>query len=152
MSKTPLQISFRVYDFKDDITSRVNKTITTHQIGHRDLERYYTLLNLALKEVALTQNECLCILDVLKWRSFNIEFIRFIWATLEDNFKYERTDKKYNIDGKLLINKIKNSSAAFLYALADAVERYWNDVTIETDAIAKLKEVGFYIENDNKKK
>lgn len=134
-------LSFRVYDYTSDIEKRTNEMISIHQVGNRDLGRYYTLLKYALKEVALTENEAMCIVDSLNGTMFLDNTIRLLYATIEDAFKFENTHLKYNINADELIEKLKKASNGYLFALVDAVELFWENKE-DIELIEKLKKVG----------
>lgn len=142
MSKENLQLSFRIYNYKSKIEERLDASFTTHQIGNRDLGRYYNLLDYALKEVTLTEQEALFIVDSTNGSIFDEVGIRMLWAGLEDSIRYDSLDAKYQIDGNELINKIKKANIAYLFALADAIERFWILNNSETEMIDNLKKVG----------
>lgn len=121
------QIVFRTSDAElKNIQLRKNNDLSSeHQVAKRDLERYYNIMNRALKEISLTENEAMAIVDSLNGTMIDSFSIGLIWANLEDAISLEGLDSKWGIDGQALVEKMKNASIGYLTALADAIERWW---------------------------
>lgn len=118
----------------------------------RDLERYYELLDRALKQVKLTKREACLITDVLNGHLAVAVSAKLLWAEVEDAIELDGVDKKWEVDGKKLVEKLKGLNELQGMALIDAAERFWSDSEksgIEGDLeeiIAKY----FYVEEDEK--
>ncbi|MDD3654996.1 MAG: hypothetical protein PHO01_12620 [Desulfotomaculaceae bacterium] len=96
-----------------------------NHIIHRDLERLYTLYRLALREVKLTLPECWFIADMLNGSLVDAYSAGTLWASAEDACALDGLDKKWQVDGKALVKKLKALSPVQALALVDAAERFW---------------------------
>jgi hypothetical protein len=124
------------------IQARINNEFTSeHQVANRDIERYYTLVTYALKEISLTEQEAMYIVASTNGTMFEPLTIRLLWANLEDSMLLDKLHLNYDIDVIRLIEKIKNASVGYQFSLADAIERWWM-ITDEIDNSEKLKQVG----------
>ena len=92
---------------------------------HRDLERLYTLYRLALREVKLTLPECWFLVDMLNGTIMDANTAGLLWASAEDACALDGLDKKWKIDGKVFVEKLKALSRVQALALVDAAERFW---------------------------
>ena len=108
-----------------------------NHIIHRDLERLYTLYRLALRDVKLTLPEAWFIVDMLNGRLMDANTAGLLWASAEDACSMDGLDKKWEIDGKAFVEKLKALSPVQALALADAAERFWQANTGSED-IRKL--------------
>lgn len=137
------QIVFRAGgNLLKSIQNRIDNEFTSeHQIVRRDIERYYTLIQYALREIELTEKEAMFIIDSTNGTMFEPFTIRLLWANLEDSILIDNLHINYDIDATKLVEKIKNASVGYQFALCDAIERWWK---IEGDIsnIEKLKQVG----------
>jgi len=98
----------------------------------RDLNRYYTALTYSRAKLRdlLSESELSLILDVTNRTWFSEPFtIQALWAEVSDGISLEGMDKKWKVDGKSLVEKVKNLDFITLLALADACERWWNRVS-----------------------
>ncbi len=103
------------------------------QIIRRDLERLYTFYRLALREMKLTLPECWFIADMLNGSLMDANSAGLLWAEAEDAIALDGLDKKWKIDGKALVEKLKNLSEIQALALVDAAERFWQANTGTAD-------------------
>ena len=104
-----------------------------NHIIHRDLERLYTLYRLALREVKLTLPECWFIADMLNGGLMDAYTAGQIWAEAEDAIALDGLDKKWQVDGKAFVEKLKALSPVQALALVDAAERFWQANTGTAD-------------------
>ncbi len=111
-----------------------------NHIIHRDLERLYTLYRLALREVKLTLPEAWFIVDMLNGSMMDANTAGLLWAEAEDAIALDGLDKKWKIDGKAFVEKLKKLSDAQALALVDAAERFWqaNTGTADDEDIKKF--------------
>jgi hypothetical protein len=110
------------------------------QIIRRDLERLYTLYRLALREMKLTLPECWFIADMLNGSLMDAYTAGLLWAEAEDAIALDGLDKKWQVDGKALVKKLKALSHVQALALVDAAERFWqaNTGTADDEDIKKF--------------
>jgi len=104
-----------------------------NHIIHRDLERLYTLYRLALREVKLTLPECWFLVDMLNGSLMDANTAGLLWASAEDACALDGLDKKWQVDGKAFVEKLKALSPVQALALADAAERFWQANTGSMD-------------------
>lgn len=91
----------------------------------RDLERLYTLYRYELREVPLTKNEAMLIVDALNGVTMDAVSAGMLWAEVEDAIRENGLDKKWEVDGRKLLEKLLKLNRAQALALIDAAERYW---------------------------
>jgi hypothetical protein len=98
----------------------------------RDLARYYALLREARAQLRerLTPGELSAVIDVLNGHLFSPDILRGIeiWANVEDGCRLDGLDRKWEIDGAALVEKLKGLSLPEVHTLADATERFWHAV------------------------
>jgi len=100
---------------------------STGTVGLRDLKRYYTLLKRCLETLYFSEGEAALICDALKDYQLdkNINQIGLIWADLEDSIQINQLDKKWGVNGQELIHKCQSLTPCQVFAVADAVEKFW---------------------------
>jgi len=113
----------------------------------RDLERYRELLRLALAEVALTRDEACLLCDANNGIGAldlygDDEQTEWRWwpANVEDDLRLNDAGAKWGVDGPALMAKVRALSPVQLCAVADAMERFWQQPERNTDEL--LREVG----------
>lgn len=94
---------------------------------NRDLDRLYTLYKRALREVPLTVAEAWLIVDTLNGTIMDANSARMLWASVEDAVKLDGLDKKWDVDGQALIEKLRKLNDIQALALVDAAERFWQE-------------------------
>ena len=104
-----------------------------NHVIHRDLERLYTLYRLALREVKLTLPECWFLVDMLNGSLMDANTAGLLWASAEDACALDGLDKKWQVDGKAFVEKLKKLSDTQALALVDAAERFWQANTGSMD-------------------
>ncbi len=111
-----------------------------NHIIHRDLERLYTLYRLALREMKLTLPEAWFIVDMLNGSLMDANTAGLLWAEAEDAIALDGLDKKWQVDGKAFVEKLKALSYVQSLALVDAAERFWqaNTGSMEDEDIKKF--------------
>ena len=114
------------------ITANIEKQIMQRGdnrsgIINRDLERYYTVLDRALRTVSLTENEALLIVDVLNGSILDTLSVRMLWAGVEDAINLDKVDEKWGINGAALVEKLRSLGEIQCLAVVAAAERFWAD-------------------------
>ena len=104
-----------------------------NHVIHRDLERLYTLYRLALREMKLTLPEAWFIVDMLNGSLVDAYSAGLLWASAEDACALDGLDKKWQVDGKAFVEKLKALSPVQALALVDAAERFWQANTGSMD-------------------
>lgn len=107
---------------------------------NRDLERLYALYKRALKEVPLSVQEAWLLVDVLNGSLMDANTARLLWANVEDGCALDGLDKKWEVDGKALAEKLRNLSDFQNMALIDAAEKFWqaNNGSMTDDDLQKF--------------
>jgi hypothetical protein len=89
-------------------------------------DRYQSIVRRAMPKLAL--NEWMLIMDAMSstfaQSGADIDAYGLV-HNIEDAIALDGLDKKWEIDGSILIQKLRGHSFAGLVALLDAVERYW---------------------------
>ncbi len=98
------------------------------------LERYYALMarDRARLRRLLSADEVALICDACNGTLWQPESIPLLYAEIEDALQDDLADK-WRVDGPALVAKLKAMSAGELFALVDAVERFWNGSYHKTD-------------------
>lgn len=91
----------------------------------RDLERLYTLYKRALREVPLSLGETCLIVDALNGALIDADTARLLWAHVEDGIRIDGLDRKWNVDGAALVEKLRGLNDLQAMAIVDAAERFW---------------------------
>lgn len=94
-------------------------------IINRDLDRLYTLYRRALAQVGLTTREALLIADALNGILMNVTTVPLFWAQVQDAITLEHLDRKWQVDGQALVEKLRNLNEIQALAIIDAAERFW---------------------------
>jgi hypothetical protein len=104
---------------EDNFSSALNQSI----------ERYEEILKQArvkLLEI-FTEKEMALIIDVLNGTLFSEPIsIHMVYGEVGDGINMDALDQKWEVDGKALVEKVRNLDYAEKVALVDAVERWWN--------------------------
>ena len=92
--------------------------------ARRDLERYYAILALDLRAVALTEGEAMLLADATNGTLFDAPSARLLWAEIADALP-DGLAAKWQVDGPALVAKLRALSARQSLAVVDALERAW---------------------------
>lgn len=122
-------------------------------VARRDLQRYYTLLDLSLDRVVLSESEAGLVCHALNWLQqaspdeVEIDHWQVAWADVADAIRRERLDQQWNVDGEELIQRLRRLSPGELAAIVDAAERFWINYQQQEPAATKtiaeqLRDVG----------
>jgi hypothetical protein len=135
-------ISFRSSDLSSQIDSRGDR----HQIARRDLDRYYVLLCSALGQVNLSHSEALLLCDAFSntINDFRVNPAQCLHLRVADAISLEQIDKKWGIDGKELLSKLKGFTTLEAAAVLDAIERFWHRSYITDNPSKRLRIVGLW--------
>ncbi len=120
-------VSFRVpQELEKEIIARGNPS----EVIRRDLERLYTLYRRALRRINLTPEEMKLIADSLNGLNGTImdaSTAPMLWAQVEDAIKLDRLDQKWGVNGRELVEKLRELTDIEALAVVDAAERFWTD-------------------------
>lgn len=138
--EVPQQTSIRLGEVRDEVAARVGRLGVT-EIIKRDLKRYYEGIADTLARLRLTEREALLICDALNgtWLQEGTA-ARYLWAEVADAIELNRLDRKWDVDGQALVQKLRGLTLAQAWAVVDAVERFWEQK--EEDAQAALIAAG----------
>lgn len=120
MENTMKEINKRI-DFEGDRSPAINK----------QLDRYFSLMDRARRELRsiLSDKEIGLILDALNGTGFFDTFsIYFVGMEITDAINMDELDKKWEVDGAALKQKMEVLTDAQKVALVDAVGVWWNRV------------------------
>lgn len=117
-----------------------NRNENRSLVINRDLERLYKLYHRALKSIDLTLNEVWLILDALNSSFMTVDTAGLLWVNIAESIELDGLDKKWDVDGNQLVEKLKNLSPFENMSIIDASERFWNceDADRNEETIKKL--------------
>ena len=125
-----------------DVDSRVTESAGRPSVIARDLERYYALLDRSLPRLA--ENEAMLVCDVINGRLYGTPgFSPSVWlvAEIEDAFKLNNLDKKWDVDADEFRAKLERLSPVEALALIDAAERFWARASDYEDTLVAIREI-----------
>lgn len=143
-------IQFRAIDqMAQQLTTRSNvpeqasesalKSILS-ETARRDLDRYYNTLVRSLPKFSV--EEASLLLDALNGCISEPHSVQLLWANIADAVQ-EGYDKKWEVDGPALVERLRKLSYAECMAVTDAVERFWyGPYRQEGPLEPRLREVG----------
>lgn len=117
-----------VFKTSFSLTTEVSEMLTARgenrsYVINRDLVRLYTLYRRALATVDLSTDEACLLIDALNGTTMNADTARMLWAEVEDACQIDHLDRKWEVDGRELVEKIKGLNEIQCMALIDAAER-----------------------------
>lgn len=112
--------------------------------AERDLERYYAVLKLTLARIpTFTESEAMLLVDSLNGYLLTPEMPHLLWANVADAIHMDGLDKKWDVDGAALINRLREMTPFEQLAISDAVERAWQSETYQVSNMEeKVRAVG----------
>ena len=98
-------------------------------------DRYLTLMEVC--RPTLSKNEWCCLCDILNGTVLDSMFIRhageILALELNDAIKHDQIDKKWDIDGPALLEKLSKFNKAETIAVAHVVEVFWHNCKLDRD-------------------
>lgn len=138
MSKTV--ITFSTAGLEEAFESRRSTAWDTPEaIARRDLRRYYDLLSRILPTIRLSKGEAALICDALK-STVIVEpsSLPQIWDSMDEAIRVNRLDRRWYVDGRQLVAKMRTYAPSQLIALIDAVERFWVNPNPLDDSLRRV--------------
>lgn len=104
-----------------------NGLMSMNRVMERDLERYYHMLRVARSEAAklLSKDEAALIADAMNGIMTDPQTIGLLPHGIRDAIDLDKLDKKWGVDGEMLVAKLENVPLLTLAAIVDAAERFW---------------------------
>ena len=94
------------------------------EVALRDLRRYYTMLDSALREVQLSTAEWDFLRDILNSTFRDENCARYLWAEVEDaGIEAE----KWGVDHRAFAARLRDLPEFTRLAIVDAVDRWWRE-------------------------
>lgn len=109
---------------RKEMSTRVNDMQTDGQIAKEIFNAFFTICRESLRRLELTEDEATCLVDCFNGTIIEFNYAHLIWANVEDAFKLEGLDQKYNLDHSF-IEKLKSLDVGTCVAILDAVKRFW---------------------------
>lgn len=106
-------------------------------------DRYLEMVRRSMP--ALSQNEWMLIFDSLNgvMLSDSAQSIAGLWGGIDDSIQLDGLDKKWDVDGPALVERLRSLSYPAQVAIADTAERYWVKFRNRTVNFGEaLKELG----------
>lgn len=114
------------------------------QVAKRDLERYYYLLQAALKsalkKLGLSEGEALLMCDLANGTLWEPHTAALLWAQVADGAE-EGYGDKWGVDAEALAARLRSLEPMESMALVDALERWWA-LPGEMSHVERLRAVG----------
>jgi hypothetical protein len=101
------------------------------------LNRYQQLITIEKRKLGLSKNEIMLIIDSLNSTMKDMMVVQMMHASVEDSCHYDNLDKKWEVDGKVLAEKIKNMNNLQRLAILDGVEYYWKNSHLDSDELLR---------------
>lgn len=92
----------------------------------RDLDRLYTLYKHALRDIPLSVGEACLLCDVLNGTMMDANSAVLLWAEVSDGVRLNGLDRKWDVDGKAFVARLRALDHIHALALIDAAERFWS--------------------------
>lgn len=118
-------VSFALDDrLKKELELRKNDMESEGQIFKEFSNGFLMICRESLRRLNLTEDEATCLVDCFVGIIREYGYAHLIWANVEDAFKFEGLDQKYNLDYSF-IEKLKSLDVGTCVAVLDAVKRFW---------------------------
>lgn len=133
-------ISFRDKQMKKALNERGQ---APGLVAKQICDRYFYLMQRCTPK--FTEAEASLIVDVLNGSRFQTETIEYIVKEVVYAIREEGYAQKWVVNGDVLIGQIKNLNLSQLFALVDAVERFWYESEsyyVGDNMSKRLKKVG----------
>lgn len=101
------------------------------------LNRYKELIAIEKRNLGLTKNEAMLIVDSLNATIKDMMVIHGLEYNIEDGIHYEGLDEKWEVDGKALVEKLKSMNNLQRLAILDCVEYYWQNSQMDSDELLR---------------
>lgn len=101
------------------------------------LNRYKELIAIEKRNLGLTKNEAMLIVDSLNATIKDMMVIHGLEYNIEDGIHYEGLDEKWEVDGKALVEKLKSMNNLQRLAILDGVEYYWQNSQMDSDELLR---------------
>lgn len=133
-------VRFRAGALLPSLQERAEGSAISH-VAQRDLQRYYSLLALALAQVSLSEGEAGLIIDALNGTWIDPTTAQLLPHEVEDALG-DGLAEKWGVDGQSLVERLRRMSLTQRLAICDAAERYWADSYHVDSTADRLLRVG----------
>ena len=113
---------------------------SVHMAAREAVECYAIVLEQELRRLDLTEPEASLIVDALNGCMTEPHTVGLVWANVADAVSLDHLDRKWDVDGPALVQKVRSMTPCQAAALADAVARFWKDTSMPTGE--RLRQVG----------
>lgn len=96
-----------------------------NDVAKRDLDRYYALVEWYGSRLSFADAEWSLLRDAFSGTAFADTSPRALPTLIQDAIALDKLDRKWDVEGAALLEKIKALGYAESLALIDAVERWW---------------------------
>ncbi len=142
MPKQEPSIHLRLAEMAKDMESRVRGGDVTPSDIRAQLSFYFHGLAETLQQIVLSEGEALLLCDSLNGVLHEPHTVSLLWAGVADSIELEELDKKWGVDGKALVEKLRAMDYWQALSLIDAVTRWWNVQQNHEDRTGNLRAVG----------
>lgn len=126
------QIVFRLDEtLQTELEKRRRDGYSLNIQAREDLMRYYALLANKAREMQnlFTLGEIMLMCDACNGTIFEPHTLGLLRLNIEDSISYDATDRKWEIDGAELLEKLGALSLEGTATLVDVIERFWAGVS-----------------------
>lgn len=131
-------VSFRDARIERELDARARPGVSRGAVANREVERYYALIGRELGRLPFSEAEASAICDALNGTILEPSSIPLLRGGIEDAVEGDDLATKWGIDGGALVSKLRELPLGALYALADAVERFWLDPNPLPEALRRV--------------
>jgi hypothetical protein len=121
------RVAFRLGPRLEAVRSRSRPGEPLSSVAQRDLERYYSALSAELARLDFTEAEASLIVDAGNGILVEPHTAHLLWASVSDAIRLNGLDRKWDVDGAGLVERLRGLSYTQALAVSDAVERAWLD-------------------------
>ncbi|SFU94887.1 hypothetical protein [Alicyclobacillus macrosporangiidus] len=137
MPKQPLSVRL-----PEDLIARLEQSAEVYE-GRNDaieraLYRYFRLVDDARRSLRerFSASEICAVMDACN--GMMLDRPHLIWAEVADAIRFNHLDSKWEIDGQVLVNKIRELSDVDLYGLEEAIRRFWAHAEEPTEEALRI--------------
>lgn len=129
---------FVVGELAPELSARQRGEEAPGSVAKRDLARYYALLTRSLP--AFSEAEASLLVDACNGWLIEPHTAQLLWAEVADAISLDSLDRKWDVDGPALVERLRRLTPFEALAACDAIERFWRGDY--SDTAAGLARVG----------
>lgn len=112
-------------------------------IINRDLDRLYSIYRECLLDVKLTPNEALLVCEALAAWEGDSNAAKMLYSFIYDTIRNESLRDKWDVDGRQLVDKLRNLPLSHCLAIIDAAGRFFETAPTRENHLDIIKQIFF---------